>query len=275
MLGSAHESSRMSDRPKPSTEAIASQFGAQARLYAVSELHRSGATLERLLERMQPVMDEALLDLACGPAHTALFFAPYVRAATGYDASPEMLHAGRLGAKAKAITSFQTVCGDAQLLPFTVRSFDLVTCRAAAHHFADPRAALHEAARVLKRGGRLGIVDGTVPEDDELDRFINELDTLHDPTTVRNYRPSEWRAMMEETGLRLDVLESDLRELPKGRSLSDWIARAGGSSAVFEEARRRLLGAATRVREYLLVEEQGDDVLFDYERILIVARRVD
>jgi ubiquinone/menaquinone biosynthesis C-methylase UbiE len=265
----------MSERDKPSTEAIAAQFGTQARLYAISEVHRSGATLERLLERMQPVMDEALLDLASGPAHTGLFFAPYVRAVTGYDASTEMLHAARLGAKAKSIAGFTAVCGDAHRLPFADRAFDLVTCRAAAHHFAEPRAALAEAARVLKRGGRLGIVDGMVPEDDELDRFINDLDVLHDPTTVRNYRPSEWRAMVEGTGLRLDLVEDELRELAKGRSLEDWIARAGGTSAVFEEARRRLLGASSRVREYLLVEEKEGDVLFDYTRVLIMARRID
>lgn len=264
----------MNEPTRPSTEAIAAQFGSQARLYAVSELHRSGATLERLLERMEPVMDESLLDLACGPAHTGLFFAPFVQKVTGYDASIEMLHAARLGASAKSI-ALSVTCGDAHRLPFAERSFDLVTCRAAAHHFADPRAAIGEAARVLKRGGRLGIVDGMVPEDDELDRFINELDMLHDPTTVRNYRSSEWRAMMEGTGLRLDLVEDELRELAKGRSLADWIARAGGSSEVFEEARRRLLGAPSRVRQYLLVEEHEDDVLFDYTRILIVARRVD
>jgi len=260
---------------KPSNEAIAHQFGPQARLYAMSHLHRSGATLELLVERLQPVMDESLLDLACGPAHTGLFFAPFVREVCGYDLSPEMLQAARIGAKAKAVSAFHAVGGDVHRLPFRERSFDLVTCRAAAHHFADPLAALHEAARVLRRGGRLGIVDGTVPEDDELDRFINDLDVLHDPTTVRNYRASEWRAMVEKTSLRLDLVEGDLRELPAGRSLADWIARAGGSTAVFEEARRRILGASSRVRDHLRIEERGDDLFFDYDRVLVMARRVD
>jgi ubiquinone/menaquinone biosynthesis C-methylase UbiE len=264
----------VSEPSRPSTEDIARQFGEQARLYAVSEIHKSGATLTRLLERMDPVVDETLLDLGCGPAHVALLFAPYVRRVTGFDASLEMLQAARLGAKAREVELDQ-VGGDTHRLPFRDRSFDLVTCRAAAHHFVDPGAVFREAARVLRRGGRLGIVDGMVPEDEELDRFINDLDTLHDPTTVRNHRPSEWRAMIEASGLRLDLLEPELRELARGRSLADWIARAGGSSAVFDEARRRLLSAPERVRRYLLVEEKGDDVLFDYTRVLIVARRTD
>lgn len=264
----------MSQPTRPSGDQIARQFGAQARLYAMSELHRAGATLALLLERMQPVMDESLLDLGCGPAHTALFFAPYVCHVTGLDLSEEMLGASRLGARQKKIEG-DWVAGDVHQVPFRDRAFDLVTCRAAAHHFADPAQAFGEAARMLRRGGRLGIVDGMVPEDDELDTFINHLDGLHDPTTVRNYRPSEWRAIVEGSGLRLDSIEDEVHELPGGRSLEDWIARSGGSSAVLEEARTRLLSAPARVREYLSVRERGEDVFFDYARVVIVARRID
>jgi len=265
----------MSEPFRPSTEDVARQFGSQAGLYAVSAIHRDGATLPLLLERMGPIMDETLLDVACGPAHVALFFAPYVRRAVGLDASSEMLRAARLGARRKETQNVEWICGDAHDLPAADRSFDLVTCRAAAHHFVDPSRALREAVRVLRRGGRLGIVDGMVPETDVLDAFINDLDRLHDPTTVRNYRPSEWRAMVEGVGLRLDVLETEVHELAGGRPVADWIARAGGSTPVFEEAKRRLLSAPPEVREYLRVTERGDDVDFDYARVVIVARRVD
>lgn len=258
-----------------SNQDLARQFGPQARLYAVSKLHREGATLPLLLERIEPVMDERLLDLACGPAHTALFFAPYVREAVGLDLSPEMLGAAGLGAQGRGVANAAWVCGDVHRLPFRDRAFGLVTCRAAAHHFADVPRALAEAARVLVRGGRLGIVDGMAPEDDALDRFLNDLDCLHDPTTVRNYRPSEWRAMIERSGLRLDSIEAEVHELPEGRSLADWIARSGGSTAVLEEARRMLADAPSAVREYLRVREDGDDVWFDYGRVVITARRVD
>jgi len=259
----------------PSVEALARQFGPQARLYAVSKLHREGATLPLLLERASPVMDENLLDLACGPAHTALFFAPFVRGIVGLDLSPEMLGAARLGAQGRNVSQAAWVCGDVHRLPFRDRSFDRVTCRAAAHHFADVPRALAEAGRVLRRGGRLGIVDGMAPEDDALDRFLNDLDRVHDPTTVRNYRPSEWRRMIERSGLRLDSIETEVHELPEGRSLAGWIARSGGSSAVLEDARRRLDQAPASVREYLRVRESGDDLWFDYGRVVLVARRVD
>jgi ubiquinone/menaquinone biosynthesis C-methylase UbiE len=262
-------------RPSPpSAEEIAGQFGAHAREYAVSRLHREGAARLLLLERMEPVVDEALLDVACGPAHVALAFAPYVRRAVGLDLSPEMLQAARLGAR-RAGVALDLVAGDAHRLPFPGGSFDLVACRAAPHHFAVVGEAVREMARVLRRGGRLGIADGTVPEDAELDRFINQLDALHDPTTVRNWRPSEWRALVEGAGLRLDWMEPECYELPEGRSLTEWIARSGGSSAVLDEARRRLLAAPERVRRYLRVREAGADVTFDLPRVVLVARRLD
>ena len=242
----------------------------------MSEIHRSGASLERLVETMSPVMDETLLDLACGPGHVGLFFSEYVRGVVGYDLSREMLQVAQLGARAKSVTGFATAQGDVHRLPFADRSFDLVTCRASAHHFADPPAALAEARRVLRRGGRLGVVDGMAPDDDdELDVFVNDLDRLHDPTTVRNHRPSEWRAMVEGAGLRVDVVETELRERPAGASLANWVARAGGATAVYEEARRRLLGAPARVRAWLKVEERVDDVAFDLPKLLLVAKRVD
>jgi SAM-dependent methyltransferase len=169
----------------------------------------------------------------------------------------------------------RVTAGDVHRLPYRDRSFDLVVSRAAPHHFADLDRALQEMVRVLRRGGRLGIADGTVPEDAELDAFINALDMLHDPTTVRNYRPSEWRARVDSTGLRLDWIEDETWELAEGRSLIDWMARSGASSAVVEEARRRLLGAPARVREYLRVQAAGDDVRFDLPRVVLVAKRTD
>ena len=130
-------------------------------------------------------------------------------------------------------------------------------------------------ARVLKRGGRFGVSDGTVPEDDELDRFINRLDTLHDPTTVRNHRPSEWRALVDGAGLRLDWIDPEAYEMAEGHGLCGWMARSGASSQVLEEARAMLRGAPERIRRYLRLEDRGDDLTFHLPRVVLVARRVD
>ena len=261
------------DRTPPPIADTARQFGAHARQYAVSRAHVEGATRLTLLERMEPVADEWLLDVGSGPGPTALAFAPYVAAAVACDVAPEMLHAARLGARRDAITNLLTVQGDAHRLPFADRAFGLVTSRACPHHFADIRTAVAEMARVLALGGRLGIADGTVPDDPEIDSFVNQLDTLHDPTTVRNYSPREWRAFCEGAGLRVDSVDDYAVEIPEGRSLLDWLARSGCSGAVVDECRRMLLGAPAKVREWLRVREAGEDVMFELPRVVMVATR--
>ena len=259
---------------RPTLADTARQFGAHAREYAVSRVHAEGHTRLLLLEHLQPVADETLLDIGSGPGPVALAFAPYVARVVSFDLAPAMLHAARLAARRQQVENLQVVAGDAHRLPFADRSLDLVTSRACPHHFADIRRAVREMARVLRRGGRLGIADGTVPADPALDAFINDLDRLHDPTTVRNYGAAEWRSFIEEAGLRVDWVEEEAWELAEGRSLTEWLARSGASSAVLEQARVMLLGAPARVREYLRVKERGEDIAFDLPRIVIVATRV-
>ena len=263
------------DHRPPAVAETARQFGDHARQYAVSRAHVEGSTRLMLLERMEPVTDEALLDVGSGPGPVAITFAPYVARAVALDAAPEMLVAARLAARRAQVANLGLVRGDAHRLPFADRSFGLVTSRACPHHFADIRGAIGEMARVLVRGGRLGIADGTVPDEAEIDLFLNRLDWLHDPTTVRNYSAREWRGFAEGAGLRVDSVEDYVVELPEGRSLLDWLARSGAASGVAAECRRMLLDAPAGVKDYLRVRPAGDDVRFELPRVVMVATRVD
>ncbi|MFI5370954.1 MAG: class I SAM-dependent methyltransferase [Candidatus Eisenbacteria bacterium] len=276
-------SSGIPDPPVPLAD-TARQFGAHARGYAVSRFHAEGHTRLLLLEHLEPVADETLLDLGSGPGHTALAFAPYVRRVIVCDLAPEMLHAATLGARRRADTMedgetlapLERVVADAHGLPFRDRSLDLVAIRAAAHHFVDLDTALSETRRVLRRGGRTGIADPTVDDDDpELDAFVNALERLRDPTTVRVRAPREWRAALERAGLRVDFVEPATHELAEGRSLIEWIATSGGSSVVLAEAKRMLLTLPRRMKDALRVRTTGDDVVFDMPRVVITAKRID
>ena len=249
------------------------QFGENARGYAMSRTHTEGGTRHLLIERLQPVMDESVLDVACGAGGMTLGIAEYVETAIGLDPAPEMLAALELGARRAGCTNVRAVRGDAHALPFRDHSLQIVTVRMAPHHFHDPALAVREAARVLGRGGRLGIADGTVPDDPALDAFINRLDLLHDPTTVRNYGAREWRDFYEAAGLRVDSVEEESFDLAEGRLLSEWVARSAGSSTVFEECRRLLLGAPFAAKRALRVQAEGDDVRFDLPKIVIAGTK--
>jgi ubiquinone/menaquinone biosynthesis C-methylase UbiE len=182
-------------------------FGERAATYTTSASHTAPDVLARLVEMARPDPGWLALDVATGTGHTAFALAPHVRHVVGIDLTPEMLAEGRGLQARNGLDNVSFAMADAHRLPFAADTFDLVTARRAPHHFADIRRALAEMRRVMRPGGRLVIDDRSVPEDDEVDAIMNRLDTLHDASHVREYRPSRWRAMLGEAGFRIETLE--------------------------------------------------------------------
>ena len=108
---------------------------------------------------------------------------------------------------ARGISNVAFGLADVHDLPFAAGTFHLITCRRAAHHFSRIGQALDEMHRVLRVGGRLVIDDRSVPEDDFVDACMNRLDRYHDESHVREYRPSEWRRLLEDHGFAVEAVE--------------------------------------------------------------------
>ena len=121
-------------------ELIRQQFGANAANYATSTVHAKGASLNRLVEVMDPKASWQMLDIATAAGHTAFVFAPHVAEVVASDLLDEMLEVARGEAERRGIANVQFRAADAEALPFADASFDGVTCRIAPHHFADPAA---------------------------------------------------------------------------------------------------------------------------------------
>jgi SAM-dependent methyltransferase len=243
---------------------VRAQFGKTAAAYVSSATHASGEDLERLLALAAPASGERALDLGCGVGHTLRRIAPMVAFAVGADATMEMMQAGRTTVVSASNAAF--VQSDATALPFADATFDLATCRLAAHHFVDVQSAFREVARVLRRGGRFVLVDNYAPEAPALDRFINELETLRDASHVRNHTVATWRQLLEDAGLRASA-ESDLTTTTI--TTEGWLERSQTPADRAAEVRCRLRDASSNERDAFHIT----DTTFAVPKIVVLARR--
>ncbi len=196
-------------------------FGARAARYTTSAAHTDPRVLARVVELAAPQEDWRVLDVATGTGHTAFALAPLVRRVIGIDLTAQMLAESWKLQTARNISNVAYALADVQRLPFSAGTFHLVTCRRAAHHFADIGRALGEIHRALRPGGRLVIDDRSAPEDDFADDCMNLLDRYHDGSHVREYRASEWRRLLEVHGFALETVESYLRHRPLSALTTD------------------------------------------------------
>ena len=101
---------------------------------------------------------DRVLDACCGTGDLALAAARRGAAVTGLDFSERMLE--RAHAKGPSI---EWVRGDVLSLPFAESSFDAVTVGFGVRNVDDLEACVRELRRVLRPGGRLGILEITQP----------------------------------------------------------------------------------------------------------------
>lgn len=99
------------------------------------------------------------LDLGTGTGRILELVSSRAVRAVGVDLNAEMLALARARIEKAALSHVQVRRGDLFQLPYGERSFDLITLHQVLHYLEDPSAAVAEAARVLKPGGKVVIVD--------------------------------------------------------------------------------------------------------------------
>lgn len=103
-------------------------------------------------------------DLGCGTGQVAAALAPFVTRVIAVDRSGEMLQAARR--RLRGAGNVDVRRGELEALPIADGELDAATLLLVLHHLPDPAAALNEAGRVLRPGGRLLIAD-MLPHDRE------------------------------------------------------------------------------------------------------------
>lgn len=200
---------------------IRQQFGSRAERYVVSVDHRTGESLDRLIELASPQASWRALDVATGGGHAALAVSRRVAEVVATDITPEMIVAAERFVRGAGQTNVAFREADAMALPFGEAEFDLVTCRVAPHHFPDVARFVRECARVTKPGGVVAVIDNIVPADRIAARHINAFEKLRDPSHVWEYSLEAWIGFFEAAELTVEAADSFRKPI----SFDGWAAR--------------------------------------------------
>jgi len=109
-----------------------------------------------------------LLDIGTGTGRLLELLAPRVSTALGVDASPAMLALARARLTRAGLAHCAVRQADMYRLPFPDGGFDTAVLQMVLHYAEDPAQVLAEAARMLRPGGQLLVVELAAHERDDL-----------------------------------------------------------------------------------------------------------
>jgi ArsR family transcriptional regulator len=166
------------------------------------------------------------LDLGTGTGRMLELLAGRYRRGLGVDLSHDMLAAARAQLAERGVTA-QLRHGDLHALNLAAGRFDLVTLHQVLHYLDEPGRALREAARVLRPGGRLLVVD-FAPHDLEFLRAEQAHRRL-------GFGHAEMARLFAQAGLTPEAVR-DLPPAPgadaAGLTVTLWLGRAGAPDRI-------------------------------------------
>ncbi|MEY8843846.1 class I SAM-dependent methyltransferase [Bacillus safensis] len=243
------------------------QFSQNAENYRDSPIFAAGEELEWMKTTANAKGHEHLLDIGCAAGHTVFSFSDVISKGIGIDVTQKMIEVAAALAEERQLNHITFEQAATEALPFSNESFDLVTCRFAAHHFPDLPAAMSEISRVLKKGGKFLLVDHYAPENTAQDSFINHLNRLRDPSHVRESSLSEWKELFAANQLT----QNEIRYWDLHIDYQDWIIRGRAPENVQKEIVSNLQAADPDTKQLfqLQFDEQHQPISFCLKAALL------
>jgi len=203
-------------------ELVRERFTRTAQQFASFSLTKRSAEAERLAELAAPRADCLAVDFACGPGTFTQALAPRVLRVCGVDLTPALLAQAQHASFEAGQKNVRFVCGDAGAVPLADASVDLAVCGYSFHHFDSPAQVAREMARIVRRGGRVAVVDLILPRP-EHEAAHNAIERARDASHVRTHTADELGELLVAAGLRIVAKGPGERV----REFDDWMRIAG------------------------------------------------
>ena len=215
--------------PQEKTRRVGGVFTSVAKSYDVMNDLMSGGMhrlwKDRFVAKVSPRPGEKILDMAGGTGDIAFRMASRGASVMVSDINPDMLAVGMERASKREIDGLSWQVENAETLSFADRSFDAYTIAFGIRNVTDIPAALREAHRVLKRGGRFYCLEFSTSEwpgfgqlyDRYSDTVIPRIGKIvagdedsyrYLVESIRRFpRMPAFRAMIEDAGFRSTSVE--------------------------------------------------------------------
>jgi demethylmenaquinone methyltransferase / 2-methoxy-6-polyprenyl-1,4-benzoquinol methylase len=200
-----------------------------------AEYERMGAMLSfgqdprwrrMLVAAIDPRPGQRLLDVACGTGLVTFALARHARCnVVGLDQSEEMLARARtsLTELPDLADRVRLVRGEAERLPFEDGEFDAVAFTYLLRYVDDPATTMRELARVVRPGGRIGMIEFGVPPSAPL-RYLWQLHTRIGLPLLGRVVSSAWAEVGRFLGPSIEqfhATEPDLRALWRAAGIGE------------------------------------------------------
>lgn len=139
-----------------------------------------------------------VLEIGAGTGNFLDLFSDVAGRLIAVDVTEEMLRTAQ-----RSFPDMGLMLADGKRLPLRSRSIDLVSCAQMLHHVHEPLPLLKEMRRVSRPDGGVLVVDQAAPESYEQTAFMNELETVRDPSHAASRSPSSLRVLLQSAGLEI------------------------------------------------------------------------
>lgn len=167
-----------------------------------------------------------VLDIACGSCAQILSLAkqrPDYKF-TGVDISEKLLNIGREKLARTSYNIEQIIKASALDLPFDKETFSIITLSFGIRNMEDVNKALLEASRVLKRNGKLFILEFSLPER-KLQRKVSLFYLKHILPKIGN--------LLSKHSYAYTYLNETIQDFPYGKSFEDLMKKASFTKTAF------------------------------------------